>query len=77
MEAQRTNRVRLALPPTPGLSDGPRSPARPRRQSRAGLNKAQAEQLLDWLERQGCVERELVWEEGKGFTVSFVPPAAG
>ncbi len=59
-----------------GLFDRERSasPAN-RRQAWAGLNKAQAESLLDWLEARRCADREVTWEEGKGFTVSCVPPA--
>jgi hypothetical protein len=36
-----------------------------------GLTKTQAEELLDWLETHGCEEREVVYEEGRGFTVLF------
>jgi hypothetical protein len=40
----------------------------------AGLSKADAEALLDWLEAHGCRERALLWVEGKGFTVRYVRP---
>jgi CheY-like chemotaxis protein len=42
----------------------------------AGLTKAQAEEVLDRLEARGCRDRAVAWEEGKGFTVCYAPPAA-
>jgi hypothetical protein len=55
---------------------GPRGGGRPGPEARSvpGLNKEQAERLLDWLEAHGCARREAVWEEGHGFTVHFRPP---
>jgi signal transduction histidine kinase/CheY-like chemotaxis protein len=39
--------------------------------SRSGLPKAQAEQLLAWLEAKGYQPRELTYEEGSGYTVRW------
>jgi hypothetical protein len=36
-----------------------------------GLDKTQAEMLLDWLEVHGYVRREIVYVEDKGFTVRW------
>lgn len=36
-----------------------------------GLDKNQAETLLDWLEVQGCAPREVLYNEEKGFTVRW------
>jgi hypothetical protein len=38
-----------------------------------GLSKAEAENLLDWLEAHGCQEREVICEEGRAFTVRYAP----
>ncbi len=43
---------------------------------RSGLTKADAERLLDWLEANGCRQREVNYEEGKGFIVRWRPPLA-
>jgi two-component system CheB/CheR fusion protein len=43
-------------------------------ESVSGLTKAEAEDLLDWLEGRGCTEREVAWEEGRGFTVRYRRP---
>jgi CheY-like chemotaxis protein len=40
----------------------------------SGLTKAEAEDLLDWLEARGCAEREVAWEDGRGFTVRYRRP---
>ena len=37
----------------------------------SGLNKTQAEDLLDWLDATGHTHRELSYTEGKGFSVSY------
>jgi two-component system, cell cycle sensor histidine kinase and response regulator CckA len=39
--------------------------------SRSRLPKAEAEQLLDWLEANGYRDRDLGYEEGKGFVVRW------
>jgi hypothetical protein len=36
-----------------------------------GLNKTEAERLLDWLEVQGYAQREVVYVEAQGFTVRW------
>ena len=36
-----------------------------------GLNKSQAEDLLDWLEANGCLDYRLTYVAGQGFSVSF------
>jgi hypothetical protein len=36
-----------------------------------GLDKTQAEELLDWLENQGFKDAKLCYTTGNGFTVSF------
>ena len=38
---------------------------------RRGLDAAQAERLLDWLEAHGCAQREVRYEAGRGFTVRW------
>jgi hypothetical protein len=45
----------------------PVRPVLPR--SFSGLTKTQAEDLLDWLERNGQASCELSWDEEAGFTV--------
>jgi hypothetical protein len=35
----------------------------------SGLTKAEAEEMLDWLENQGIQGSQLVYENGQGFTV--------
>ena len=37
----------------------------------AGLNKSQAEDLLDWLEAHGLRDCHVAYTAGKGFTVSY------
>jgi hypothetical protein len=37
----------------------------------AGLNKSQAEDLLDWLEANGYRDCHLAYTPGKGFTISY------
>ena len=36
-----------------------------------GLNKSQAEDLLDWLQANGYREYQLSYTAGKGFTVAY------
>ena len=36
-----------------------------------GLDKTQAEMLLDWLEAHGYAQREVAYVEEKGFTVRW------
>jgi hypothetical protein len=36
-----------------------------------GLNKTEAERLLDWLEVQGYAQREVAYVEAQGFTVRW------
>ena len=37
----------------------------------AGLDKTEAERLLDWLEAHGYAQREIAYIEEKGFTVRW------
>jgi hypothetical protein len=37
----------------------------------SGLNKTQAEDLLDWLDATGHSHRELTYTEDEGFSVSY------
>jgi hypothetical protein len=37
----------------------------------AGLAKMEAENLLDWLEAQGCRYRAVAYKEGQGFVVRY------
>jgi hypothetical protein len=37
----------------------------------SGLTKAEAEDLLDWLEATGRHQRKLIYIRGQGFSVSF------
>jgi hypothetical protein len=36
-----------------------------------GLAKAEAEDLLDWLEANGYERRDVAYKEGKGFVVQY------
>ena len=44
---------------------------------RSGLTKAEAEELLDWLEANGYSHRELGYENGQGFVVRWQARPAG
>jgi hypothetical protein len=45
------------------------------RQRVDGLNKLEAEQLLDWLDHQSIPDTELTYDPDTGFSVSWrVPP---
>ena len=84
--ARRKGRRPLPGPPPSDL-EAPGTPAPGPAQSGAapcvisGLNKAQAEELLDWLQGNGRNDCELIYEPGSGYTVrarrafgSPVPP---
>jgi hypothetical protein len=45
-------------------------------QSLSGLTKADAEEVLDWLEAGGCQHREVGYQDG-GFVVRWKRPAPG
>jgi CheY-like chemotaxis protein len=47
----------------------------PNEKQRTGLTLRQAEDLLDWLEANGCSGAELAVEKGKGFTVRWSEPS--
>ena len=62
--------VAPAAPPLEaGPDEGEESAPGPVAFSRSGLTKAEAEQVLDWLEAHGCQAPELHHEEGQGFAV--------
>src|SRR5262245_55289452 len=56
-----------AAKPAPDEAEETVAPAMPK--SFSGLNKTQAEELLDWLQAHGYVKCEVSYEEKSGFTV--------
>jgi PAS domain S-box-containing protein len=65
--------------PAPGRTADPKEEAagRPAWEfCRTGLSKAEAEELLDWLEGNGCEQREAAWEPA-GFVVRWRAPRRG
>ena len=62
---------RAAWPGTAAKGSTPAKPQRQRSICVTGLTKAQAEDLLDWLEAHACRNYHLSYVIGKGFTISY------
>ena len=43
----------------------------------AGLGRADAEELLDWLDNHSVTERELIFDPAAGFTVRWLVKSKG